>query len=256
MLWCKCGQLRAASKRPWNAAFLIATTSGRTACPHRKWVHRQHSAERPRRRSQPEDQSQRHMPAFRSLIRNARRRSGNAVALQGRVHREPDDHAEDRRDGPGSGHPDDERAPLRRMFTERREVQPVRDRAKIRLDPRGGRRVLHDFARRLRDVELFAVRPRVLPQRSEIAERALNRPLVDVLNRLDLRRARGLSGPCGSNAPHHLGRDVTLALSSVGIDERLAAAGAKAIDRTAVKRIEAQLDRRRLRAQHGGRLRR
>ena len=90
---------------------------------------------------------------------------------------------------------------------------------------------------------MLAVRPRVLPERPEAAKRSEHRPLVGVVERLDARFARRLTGPRRRDPAGHVGRDGEPRLAAVGVDLPLAATGLKAIKRTAVEDVQPRTQR-------------
>ena len=181
------------------------------------------------------------MPALLPAIRNARRHAIAAIALRRRIDPDADDDAEQCGDGSETGRPGDETAPGDLVLPERREVDPVRDRAEIGANARGGRGVLDDLAGRLRHIDLLTIRPRIPGQRSRGQKRSLHRPLIRIIERLDGRRSRRLLRPRRRRARDQVRRHVRLLRAGVGVDETLAAAGAESIDRAAVERVEPHL---------------
>src|SRR5262245_53755380 len=113
----------------------------------------------------------------------------------------------------------------------------MRDGTKIGANPRRCRRVLRDLTRKLRNVNLFAVRPGVLPERTQIAKERLNGPLIDLLELLDTRVGDRLSGPRRGRAPHHLWRDFDLLLARIGVHNRFPSIETNPIDGTPIERV-------------------
>ncbi len=86
------------------------------------------------------------MPALLASVRNARRATRTAVAFRRRIHPDADDEAKDRGACTDAGRPDDGARPPELVSTQRREIQPVRNRPKVGAHPRSRGRVLDDFA--------------------------------------------------------------------------------------------------------------
>src|SRR5262249_40940088 len=150
-------------------------------------------------RAGPEDQAEYGVPAFLAAIRDARGGSAVMVPLRWRVHPDTDCDSQRRRNGAGAGGPDDEPAPLRLVLGKRREIEPVGNRAEVRPESRSRGGVLNDFSGQTGNIDLFAVGPRNLPERAEIAKRSLHGPLVDLFDRFHPAGSRWLTGPGGRN---------------------------------------------------------
>src|SRR5262249_40328871 len=76
----------ASARRRRHAAATTATAAALTAGPGRKRIHRQHAAERPRRRAETEYKAEDRVPAFLAAVRDRRRRARVPVFLAGRIH--------------------------------------------------------------------------------------------------------------------------------------------------------------------------
>src|SRR4029077_4211493 len=142
----------AAAKRGSNI------TAGASA---REWerIHREPATEGPGPDADPEHETKHHVPTLLSTIRDARRPSLRAIALRRRIHPDADGKADNRGGGPDARRPDDDATPGELVFTERREIQPVRNRSQVGAQARGPRGVLHDLSGDLRHVDLFPTRP-------------------------------------------------------------------------------------------------
>ena len=177
------------------------------------------------------------MPALLAAIRDAARRPGVAIFPGRRIHPRPDDHAEDCREGSDPGGPDNDPAPSRSVLAERREIEPVRDGAGIRAQPRTGRGVLDHFAGGLGHIDLLPIGPREFPERRQIRDPHLHRPLVHFGDLLDARAADRLLRPCLCGAPDHGVRDLDLLFSRIRVHDVRTVV--ELVDRAAVERRQA-----------------
>ena len=170
---------------------------------------------------------------------------------------------DERGDGSDERRPDHDRRPSRLVLAERREVEPVRDRAQVGPEPGRAGRVLHHFTGRAVDVDLLAVGPGILEERPQVAERP-HRPLIGLVDRRLLRFVDRPARPAPGGAIHHRPVDQPLRAPIVCVDQRCAAAtpartassaaGAHAVDRPAVEAVDPDLGRRFITAESGLRL--
>src|SRR5207247_6700382 len=98
------------------------------------------------------------------------------VPFPWRIHPDSDRDSQDRSHRSHTRGPDDEPAPQRLILSQRREIEPMGNRAEICPEPGLGGRILHNLTTDAGNVHLLAVRPGVLPKWTYVAKRSLHGP--------------------------------------------------------------------------------
>src|SRR5215831_9824419 len=127
------------------------------------------------------------------------------------------------------------------MFTQRREVEPVRNCAEIRPESRLRTGGLHHITGDSGNVDLRAIGPRVLPQRPKIAQWALNSPLVRLGHFDRSRLIGGFSAPSRRDTGHQFAGNLALLLARIGMDHTLVGPPTESIYWSPVERAKSNL---------------